>query len=238
MVTISRAGDAHADNLHISFLLYGEPGAGKTHAAAQAPAPLVLLTERNGMTSIRRSNPDALVVEVNSVAGIGEVLKMAMGGQLPNNRRTLVVDSLTEVQRLIKDDIMAGKPAGQPFALQDWGTMAERMRRFMRTLRDIPYHVVATALAEASVSEADGVRYVQPAFDGRKTGAEVAQYFNGVAYLFKKQATDDDGQPVVLHQAMFDGPSRFVVKPCHPVAGVVPPNVAEWYETLTTNPSA
>jgi hypothetical protein len=225
----------HPDNLHISFLLYGDPGAGKTHAAAQAPRPLVLLTERNGLTTIRRASPDALVVEVNTVDALREVLGMAMRGQLPDNRRSLVIDSLTEVQRLFRDDIMASKPAGQPFSLQDWGTMAERMRRFMRTLRDVPYHVVCTALAEAAVNDADGVRYVQPAFDGKKTGSEVAQYFNGVGYLFKRQATDDNGKAVVLHQAMFDGPTRYTCKPCHPVAGVVEPDVPRWFAMLGGN---
>jgi hypothetical protein len=232
MVSINRAGDVPADNLHIGFLLYGDPGAGKTHAASLAPRPLVLLTEKNGMTTIRRANPDALVVEVSNVADLREVVGMAMRGDLPDRRRSLVVDSLTEVQRLFRDDIMASKPAGQTFSLQDWGTMAEKMRRFMRTLRDIPYHVVATALAENVTSDADGVRYVQPAFDGKKTGNEVAQYFNGVAYLFKRQAQDDDGNNVVLHQAMLDGPTRYTCKPVHPVTGVMEPRLDQWFATL------
>ena len=232
MVTITRAGDMDPQSLHIGFLLYGDPGAGKTHAACQAPSPLVLLTEKNGITTVRRSNPDAQVVLVNHVNELREVLGMAMKGALPSGCQTLVVDSLTEVQRLFRDDIMAGKPAGQPFGIQDWGTMAERMRRFMRTLRDVPYSVVATALAESVVSEADGVRYIQPQFEGKKTGTEVAQYFSGVAYMFKRQTADDDGNQTVIHQAMLDGPSRFTVKPCHPIAGVMEPNVGEWFATL------
>jgi hypothetical protein len=226
-----------AENLHIGFLLYGDPGAGKTHAAALAPKPLVLLTEKNGLTTIRRANPDALVVQVNNVSDLREVVGMAMNGQLPGDVRTLVVDSLTEVQRLFRDEIMAAKGAGQAFSLQDWGTMAEKMRRFMRTLRDIPYHVVATALSESVVSDADGVRYVQPQFDGRKTGSEVAQYFNGVAYLYKRQVQDDNGQTVIAHQAMLDGPSRYTCKPVHPVTGVVEPRLDEWYATLAATPT-
>jgi len=232
MVTIERAGDVPADNLHIGWLLYGDPGAGKTHAAAMAPHPLVLLTEKNGMTTIRRANPDALVVEVNNVADLREVIGMAIRGDLPTGTRSLVVDSLTEVQRLFRDEIMASKPAGQTFSLQDWGTMAEKMRRFMRTLRDIRYHVVATALAENITSDHDGVRYTQPAFDGKKTGAEVAQYFNGVAYLFKRQMQGDDGKTVIQHQAMLDGPTRYTCKPVHPITGVVEPRLDQWFAAI------
>lgn len=232
MVNIERAGDVKAEHLHIGFLLYGDPGSGKTHAAALAPKPLVLLTEKNGLTTIRRANPDALVVRVSNVNELRDVLKMAIQGDMPEGTQTLVVDSLTEVQRLFRDEIMSGKSPGQPFSLQDWGSLAEKMRRFMRTLRDIPYNVVATALAESIVSDADGVRYTQPQFDGKKTGAEVSQYFNAVAYLFKREKAGENGERSIVHQAMLEGPSRYTCKPCHPVSGVRAPDVDNWFKML------
>jgi len=232
MVNFQRAGDIKSESLHILFLLYGEPGTGKTHGASKAPRPLVLLTERNGLTTIRRSNPDAITVEVTNTSDLRDVMKLAVRGELPDDRRTLVVDSLTEVQRLFHDEIMSKKPPGGLFTLQDWGTLAEKMRRFMRTLRDIPYHVVATALAETITTEDAGTR-IRPQFDGKKTGSEVAQYFNGVGYVFKRIMTDDAGQKTVLHQVMFDGPTQYTTKPCHPVAGIVEPNVDEWFAILS-----
>ena len=232
-LSFTRAGDLSATDLHVLMLLYGDPGAGKTHAACLAPRPLVLLTERNGMTTIRRSNADALVVEVTNATDLGQIIKMAMDGKLPEKRRTLVIDSLTECQRLIKDEIMASKPKGAPFSLQDWGVMHERWRRFMRALRDVPYHVVCTALSEAVVSEADGVRYVQPAFEGRKTGSEVAQYFNAVGFCYKANSTDENGLSKVEHRCMFEGPSRYTLKPCDPLTGTQEPRPDVWLQQLT-----
>lgn len=234
-MTFNRAGDVNADALHILFLLYGDPGAGKTHAACQAPRPLVVLTERNGMTTIRRSNPDALVVEVTDVSQLREIVIMATKGELPDGRRSLVIDSLTEVQRLFRDEIMASKGGASPtFSLQDWGVLAEKMRRLMRSLRDVPYHVVATCLAEAKQND-DGVRFVRPQFEGQKTSSEIAQYFNGVAFLYKKASRGEDGDQGVQHLAMFDGPSRYTTKPCHPIAGLIEPDVAGWFAQLGSN---
>lgn len=232
MVKYSRAGDVAADDLHVGFLLFGDPGAGKTHAACLAQKPFVILTEKNGLTTVRRANPDAIVTIVSCTADLREAMGLAMRAELPEGCKTLVVDGLTEVQRLFQDEIMASKRGGEPFSLQDWGTLTDKMRRYMRTLRDLPYNVVCTALAEAQVSEADGVRYVRPAFQGKKTSMEVAQYFNGVAYLFKRAVQGEGGADAIQHFAMLDGPSNYITKPCHPVTGVVEPRVDKWFAAL------
>ena len=238
MVDYARAGDMAADQLHAGFLLFGDPGAGKTHAACLAPKPFIVLTEQNGLTTVRRANPQAVVAVVTTVHALREILGLAIRGELPEACESLVVDSLTEVQRLFQDEIMAGKRNGEPFSLQDWGTLTDKMRRFMRTIRDIPYNVVCTALAETRISEADGVRYVRPAFQGKKTPMEVAQYFNGVAYLFKRATQDADGKDVVVHRAMLEGPSNYTTKPCHPVTGVVEPRVDNWFAALAGTTTA
>ena len=232
-VTFTKASEMA--ELNAGFLLFGDPGAGKTHACSTAPAPFVVLTERNGLTTIKRANPDAVVAIVTSASDLRDVMRLAVDGSLPAGSRTLVVDSLSEVQRLFKDEIMTGKGAGEKFSLQDWGTLTDKMRRFVRTLRDVPYSVVATALAESQVSEADSVRYVRPAFEGKKTSTEMAQYFNGVAYLFKRMSKDDQGKDVALHRAMFDGPSNYVTKACHPLAGVMETDVGQWFALLDGN---
>jgi hypothetical protein len=235
MVNYERAGDVPDDDLHVSFLIFGDPGAGKTHAASLAPRPFVVLTEQNGLTTIRRANPDAVVAIVKNVAELREVLGLAVRGELPEGCLTLVIDGLTEVQRLFQDEILAGKRGNEGMSLQDWGTLTDKMRRFMRTLRDLPYGVVATALSEANVSEADGVRYVRPSLQGKRTAAEVAQYFNGVAYLFKRATKDAEGKDAVVRRAMFDGPSNYVCKPCHPLTGVVEPRVDNWFAALAAD---
>ena len=61
-----------------------------------------------------------------------------------------------ELQRMIRDEIMAGKrgtPQEGTFTLQDWGTLTDRMRGLVRAFRDLPLHVVAITHADVQVDD-------------------------------------------------------------------------------------
>lgn len=232
MVNLSMAGDANPD-APIKGLIFGHSGAGKSYAGATAPAPAVLLTERNGLQSIRASNPNAAYKYCANVSDVREFVMAAFNGELQNaGYRTLVIDSLTEVQRLIMDDIAATMSPGAKWGFDEWREMTERMRKFMRMLRDVDMHVIAICLADRMSNESGGDVHVQPSFQGKKLADEVAQYFNFVGYAFKRNATDGDGNPTTEHRVMFAGPDRFVVKSCHPLTGIREPNVSAWFDTI------
>lgn len=228
---IELAGDSPETHV-FKGLIYGQSGAGKSWLASTAPAPFVLLTEENGRQSIRQSNPRARIVRASDIGTVREFMRAAAEDKLRAlGCQTIVIDSLTEVQRLMKDEILAKKPTGEGMALQDWGELTERMRRFMRLVRDVPYHVVATAL-EATSDEEGGPRHVFPSFEGKKLHNEVAQYFNFVGYVFKKERAASDGTRAVDHAVMVEGPSRFLVKPCSPLTGVLQGPMQPWFDRL------
>lgn len=230
---IELAGDSPETHT-FKMLIYGQSGAGKSWLASTAPAPFVLLTEENGRQSIRQSNPLARVVRASDIGTVREFMRAAAEDKLRAlGCQTIVIDSLTEVQRLMKDEILAKKPQGEGMALQDWGELTERMRRFMRLVRDVPYHVVATAL-EATSDEEGGPRHVFPSFEGKKLHNEVAQYFNAVGYCFKKERASGDGSRAVDHACMVEGPSRFLVKPCSPLTGVLQAPMTTWFDRLAS----
>jgi hypothetical protein len=211
----------------ISILIYGDPGAGKTHIASTAEAPVVLLTESNGRDTIRRANPDALVFVAESADAVRRFMRAGLGGEFKAaGRRTAVFDSITEVQRLFQDEILAKKPAdARTMELQDWGLLTERMRGFCRTLRSLPLDVVATALAEHTVEDAKGAIWSKPAFSGRKLASEVAQYFNAVGYAYKREVRAGSEAEEVdrskRHAIDFD-PDRRVLSKSHSVlSGIV-----------------
>lgn len=234
MVMIVRAGDI--EHLYAKMLIFGDPGTGKTHGISLAPNPFILLTERNGLTTVKRANPDATVAVCDDIGGVREVIGMAVRGELPGGCKTLGIDGLTEIQRMFKDEIMAAKNTKDAqFSLQDWGTLANKMRQLMRTIRNLEYNVVATALAETTTDDA-GVRYMRAQFEGKKTSNEIAQYFNGVAYFYKRTRTGDNDEEVVTHYAMFDGPSNYVTKACHPLKGTMNTDIGEWYNLLANPP--
>lgn len=216
------------------ILIYGNSGAGKTWMAASAPRPLVLLTEQNGEQSTRLSNPDARYVVVSTIAEVREIVALAMHGELGTPEdpvESLVIDGLTEVQRLFKDEMIANPTPGGPvleMSIPMWGELTEKMRRLLRTLRALDMHVVCTALAE---SEMEGEkRHIFPAFQGKKLYDEVMQYFNAVGFVEK--VVDPKGG--IQNVANFDTVSRIAAKNCHPIRGVRPGPVSAWLHELRT----
>ena len=97
------------DTIEINFskgfsVITGETGSGKSHLIATAKRPLILLTEANGFASIAASNPDALVIPCYNLNDFDEALKAVKNGEI-KNFDTLIIDSLTEFQRMIKERI-------------------------------------------------------------------------------------------------------------------------------------
>jgi hypothetical protein len=234
----SRVGEMATQEVKVKALLYGDSGAGKTHTASTAPRPCYLLTEANGLPTIRAANPDAVVVQANDMDTVRAFFKAAMDGTLAKETgcQTIVLDSLTELQRMLRDEIVAsrkGQVGGEAFSLQDWGTLTDRMRKLVRTVRDLPFHVVCIALAASETDEASGQRYTQPAFDGRKLPNEIAGYFSLVGYVYRERSKAEDGTVSVQHRVLLQGPPTLLTKGLPGLDPVEPPNVTAWLAKLS-----
>lgn len=217
------------ESLNVKILLYGDSGAGKTYASVTAPKPLVLLTERNGLVSIQHSNPDAVVAvasNANEVRAIfTEVLK---NGLQKWGCETLIVDGLTEIQRMFKDEILE-KSKKRLFSLQNWGELTETMRKFMRMLRSLDCSMICTALS-AYIQEEEVSRIV-PAFEGQKTAQEIAQYFSAVGFVYRKEEKTEKGIKY-NHKIMFEGATRVLCKPCAPIRGIVEADMSKVFSMI------
>ena len=172
-----------AEIKHLKVLLFGDSGSGKTYTAASAGSedfPVAILeTEANGMLSIQASNPHAFVVHATSIADVEDFIRdiKSPDGELRGKHgvQAVVIDSLTEIQRLVKEDIVGNSQA----SLQHWLLITERMRRLIRAIRDLDLHVVCTCLA-ATKYDSDQVKHVVPCFEGQKLHLEAPQYFRAV----------------------------------------------------------
>lgn len=214
----------------IKALIYGDSGAGKSFLAATSPRPLILLTEPNGQASIMHSNPNADLIHISSAKMLGDILR-----SLTENPKqwakydSLIIDSLTEVQRLCKDDLT--NKGRTPMKLQDWGKLADFMRRFMRALRQIPKNIVCLALLETQLEEGTGLRHLRPAFEGKKTSGEIAQFFNFVGFLYANQNKEEKRTARYL---MLEGNERILCKPTFPLTGIVKdPNITQLFKQIT-----
>jgi len=214
---------------HAKILIWGNSGSGKSWLSATAPKPLICLTEKNGMVSIANSNQNADFVFIENVAELRELIAMAKSGEL-KKYQTLCFDSLTELQKMIRDGILNGRSSDQ-MKIQDWGKLAQRTIGFIREIRDLPFHIVCTALKSDSINEEGAVISVGPAFEGRKTGNEVMQYFSAVAALHSQKKEDK-----TVRSLYFSGPQRMMVKPCHPIDGQIEnPNLTEIINSIINN---
>jgi hypothetical protein len=233
----SRVGEMPAADVKVKALLYGDSGAGKTHAASTAPRPCYLLTEANGLPTIKAANPDAVVVQASDMDTVRAFFKAALDGSLAKETgcQTIVLDSLTELQRMLRDEIIAsrkGQPGGEAFSLQDWGTLTDRMRKLVRTVRDLPFHVVCIALAASDNDEGTGQRFTQPAFDGKKLPNEIAGYFSLVGYVYRDRVKADDGTVSVQHRVLLQGPPTLLTKGLPGLDAVEAPNLSAWLAKL------
>ena len=141
---------------------------------------------------------------------------------------TIVIDSLTEVQRLCKDDLT--NKGRHPMKLQDWGKLADYMRRFIRALRQVPKHIVCIALLETTFEEGTGTRFLKPAFDGKKTSGEIAQFFNFVGFLYPAQNKEEKKTSRYL---MLEGNQNVLCKPTFPLTGTIKdPNLTEIFNRI------
>lgn len=233
----SKVGSLDASDVKVKALIYGDSGAGKTHCASTAPKPCFLLTETNGLPTIRAANPDAVVVLANDMETVRAFFKAAMDGTLAKETgcETIVLDSLTELQRMLRDEIVAsrkGQVGGEAFSLQDWGTLTDRMRKMVRTVRDLPFHIVCIALAASETDETTGQRHTQPSFDGRKLPNEIAGYFSLVGFVYRDRAKGDDGTVTINHRVLLQGPPSLLTKALPGLDAVEQPNVSSWLRKL------
>lgn len=215
---------------HAKILIWGHSGTGKTWLASTSPKCLVVLTEANGMVSVANSNNDADVIIVTTAKELYDLISSIQKGEA-KQYKTIVFDSLTEIQRLFKLDVLNGK-GSENMNFKDWGKLADRMLGFIRMCRDLPFHIVCTALRTETYNDDGAIISVGPSFEGRKTGNEVMQYFSAVGAISCQ--LDSDG--IEQRSVHFTANKIMMVKPCHPITGQInSPNMTKIINAICEN---
>lgn len=220
---------AHLDKL--KGLYYGPTGAGKTELTSLFERPLIAVTELQAVPTIRRANPKARIIKVTNSQEINDFRKLIRDPELPKHVDAVVLDSLTDVQRIIKDAYVKNQSSGRQTADMDtWGLIIDLTARMARELRDVPVHVAVICLDTEIAVEGQG-RVHRPSVNGKSLPNDLAQYFNLVGYVSKQQREGG-----VRHEVLFNGPDNYLTKGMRELDDIEAPEPLLWISKIFGTP--
>jgi phage nucleotide-binding protein len=198
-----------------NILIYGESGAGKTTLAGSADAVpemrrVLIIDIEGGTLSLRTRYPGVDSVRVKSWQDMQKVYDELYLGT--HGYSTVVIDSLTEAQKMSMDEIMRrlvkeheDRDADVP-GIREWNINIEQTRKFVRLFRDLPINTIFTALSKADRNPRTGVTRTKPYLSG-KVADEVAGFLDIVAYLYTKEV-DGEHKRMLLCGATQDNVAK------------------------------
>jgi hypothetical protein len=185
---------------YLNIMIYGDSGTGKTHLAGSADdvpdmRPCLIIDFEGGTESLVRNFPDIEQVRVTNWKEMQAVYDELHRGK--HGYQTVILDSLTEIQKFnmysIMEELVADKPDREidvP-SMREWGRNLEQMRRFVRAFRDLEMNTIFTALKREDKNELTGKSATLPSLSGKLAG-EVAAFLDIVSYYYMRTVTEGD----------------------------------------------
>lgn len=174
-------------------LIYGESSIGKTTLAGGAdavpPMRKVLLADvEKGDLSLRKTPYRPDVVRLSTWDALRKLYHALLTGPEVHGYRTVIVDSLTEVNDLSIKDIMKTDTGSEDETPEwkHWNMNQVRVLRLLRDFRDLPMNVIFTALVKEDVDKTSGKVQFRPDLPG-KLSAKVPAIFDNVFYYYMKE---------------------------------------------------
>ncbi len=154
---------------YIKALIYAEPGAGKTVFAATAPKPLIIDVENS--TEALGDWPELLaeakVIRLDKWDDLEVIIDAIRSGDPQYaDRETLVIDTISELQRRNLDELLDNKvkldSTKSRFLAyqQDYKQSGEMLRRIVTAFRDLPMHLIVLSHAREALD--DGRMVIRP----------------------------------------------------------------------------
>ncbi len=183
----------------VNMLVYGDPGVGKTVLAGsasevEAMSPVLFIDVEGGTMSLRNKYPQVDVVRVASWSDMTNVYNDIASST--DSYKTIVLDSLTEIQKFsmynIMRDLVMGDPDRDPDVpgIREWGKNSEQIRRFVRAFRDLSVNTIFTALSATDKDQKTGITLSRPYLSG-KLASEVAGFLDIVCYMYIRVVEGD-----------------------------------------------
>ena len=242
----------------LSLLVHAFSKVGKTTLAATSPAPICMLDAEGGAKFLRNAESlvqmygrpielrewvpteppprydgtwDICIVNIRDWQTVTQVYNWL--SQAEHDFQSLVVDSITEVQRRCKQQLKGT----EALKIQDWGTLLVQMDMIIRGFRDLTLHPVrplrvVVFIAETRQSQAGKWK---PYMQGQ---IEVAlpYWMDIVGYLYIEMLQNAQGQPTIPVRRLLIGQNQ-MYEAGERVQGrlgtyVDNPNIFQMYSTI------
>lgn len=189
----------------LSILVHADSKTGKTTLSSTAPGPILALDAEGGWKFIplRKTTWDPMqgpppaydgtwdvcVVMVRDWYTVQRVEQWLQAGQ--HNFRSLVVDSISEIQRRCKANLVGT----EQMKMQDWGQLLSLMDSTIRGFRDLTMHPtnplqVVVFIAETREKNGKWKPYMQGQIE-----VALPYWMDIVGYLYVHKELDEHGQP-------------------------------------------
>ena len=169
-------------NHKLKATIYGASGTGKTTFGASGGEKnkTIFASAEAGLLSTASSGRSVHYSEIKSLQDLYDLHDYLEKN--PNEYDVLVVDSITEINEIIKNGIV--EKMGRTMQIQDWGTLGADIMKILRKLRDLPMHTIVLA---HEASEKDGengeTTKMVPSLNG-KAQAQIAYIMDVVGYSY------------------------------------------------------
>lgn len=219
--SVKKAGDLES-LAKLKMLVYGPSGSGKSRLGALFRRPLIGLTEHQAIPTIQEANPDAMIKLIRNAQELKEFRDLIRSPELPERVDAVVLDSLTDAQRIIRQAYTDAQKSGRTTTDMDtWGLIIDATARLAREVRDLQTHVLVITLDE---EREDGeIVTHRPSVNGKKLPNDLAQYFNLVGYVHKREY-----ERGLRYEVMFAGSDRYLVKGMSALNPVEAPEPQHW----------
>jgi len=179
----------------VKALIYGDSGVGKTVLAGTSPKPLIIDVE-GGTLSLRQFGIKADVVRVKDFSAMREIRDELQKTENQGRWETVIIDSLTELQRRSMEAVMKltvaqnSKRDPDVPGIGEYGKNGEVIRKVIRQFRDLPMHVIFVCLQLDMTDSDTGLPIARPMLQG-KLASEVPQYMDMVGHLTVRQSVEE-----------------------------------------------